>query len=135
MNKGHYSFFIIVLFALGVFAQKIITRDFAYHLLIKKALVDTLNDNVYTSKQLILPKSKLIFMDDSIISPGWNSWFFFIDKYPFADWTHPCKYVFVNVNDMSLLIRDGQRGASFPTDILLFQKVPDSIKSVEPIFK
>ena len=124
VNKVFYSFLIMVLFALGVFAQKIITRDFAYHLLIKKELVDSLNDNVSSSKQVLLPHSKLKFMDDSIKSPDWNSWFFLIDKHPFAEWTHQCKYVFVNINDMSLLIQDGQRGASFPTDILLFQKGP-----------
>lgn len=121
--KVFRCFLILLLSSLSVFSQKTVTRDVAYQSLIRNAIIDTLRDNVYSSKQVLLPQSKLIFMDDSLLSPKWNSWFFLIDKHPFADWPHSCKYVFVNVNDMSLLIIEGQKGASFTTDILLFQKV------------
>jgi len=117
-----------------IYAQDFIKRDKAYKILKKNSLVDTLKDNVTVSKQIILPKSILKFMDDKIQSPEWNSWFFLIDKHPFADWTHACKYVFVNVKDTSLIIIDGQKGASFPTDILLLQKVPDEIIQFKPVF-
>ena len=118
-----------------IFAQHYIPREEAYKALKKKNLVDTLKDNVTVSKQIISPKSILKFMDDKIQSPEWNSWFFLIDKHPFADWTHACKYIFVNALDASLIIIDGQKGASFPTDILLLQKVPDEINQFEPVFK
>lgn len=42
---------------------------------------------------------------------------------PFAEWAHPCKYVFVNTIDTTLIVIDGQLGASFPTDVLLRKKV------------
>jgi len=117
-----------------IFAQHSITRNEAYKALIKNNLIDTLSDNVNVSKQIISPKSILKFMDDKIQSPDWNSWFFLIDNHQFANWTHPCKYVFVNASDKSIKIIDGQKGPSFPTDILLNQKIPDELKIKAPVF-
>ncbi len=30
---------------------------------------------------------------------NFDSWFFFIDDAPPANWAHPCRYVFVNINN------------------------------------
>ena len=117
-----------------IFAQHYIPREEAYKALKKNNLIDTITDNVNVSKQIISPKSILEFMGYTIHSPEWNSWFFLIDNHQFANWTHPCKYVFVNIRDTSFIILAGQRGASFPMDILLNQKIPDELKIKAPVF-
>ena len=32
-------------------------------------------------------------------SPYYLSWLFFIDDFPFGNWSHPCRYIYVNVLD------------------------------------
>ena len=105
-----------------IFAQHYIPREEAYKALKKKNLIDTLTDEVWVSTQIISLKTILKFMDDKIQSPEWNSWFFLIDKHPLAEWTHPCKYLFMNTIDTSFIIIDGNKGASFPTVRLLRHK-------------
>ena len=117
--------FILVLLSTCVFAQHTITRDEAFKIIKQKGLVDTLKNTVKASQQILQSKTSLQFMDVSKISPDWNSWFFLIDLQPSAEWGHPCKYVFVNVKDTSLIIINGMRGASFETDYLLMQKSGD----------
>jgi hypothetical protein len=122
-KKVYFTVSFFVLISTFVFAQISVTRDGAYKIIKQKGLVDTLNYNVKVSKQIILPNTILDFMGDSIKSPEWDSWFFLIDMHPFAEWAHPCKYVFVNTIDTSLVIISGQLGPSFPTDVLLRKKV------------
>ena len=101
-----YIIGLFLMFSTFVFTQNQISRDEAYKVLKRRLLVDTLSNNVSGSKQIIAPETILKFMDDSITSPENNNWFFLIDKQPFSDWTHPCKYIFVNVIDTSLTIID-----------------------------
>ena len=116
---------LIFLLSSCVFAQHTITRDEAFKIIKQKGLVDKLKNTVKASQQILQSKTSLQFMDVSKISPDWNSWFFLIDLQPSAEWGHPCKYVFVNVKDTSLIIINGMRGASFETDYLLMQKSGD----------
>lgn len=135
MKKNVFHFIgLFLTFSTFAFTQNQIARDEAYKVLKRRLLVDTLSNNVSVSKQIVPPKTILKFMDDSITSPENNNWFFLIDKEPFSDWTHPCIYIFVNAIDTSLTIIDGQKGASFPTDIILQQDIPDEYKLQMPIF-
>ena len=117
--------FILVLLSTCLFAQHTITRDEAFKIIKQKGLVDTLKNTVKASQQILQSKTSLQFMDVSIMSPDCESWFFLIDLQPSAEWGHPCKYVFVNTKNASLIIFDGMRGASFETDYLLMQKSVD----------
>jgi len=131
-KKIYFTSCLLFLFSTSIFAQNAITRDKAYKIIKQKGLVDTLNYNVKVSKQIISPNTILDFMGDSIKSPEWDSWFFLIDMYPTAEWSHPCKYVFVNTIDTSLIIINGQLGPSFPTDVLLRKKVEGYLPT--PVF-
>lgn len=131
-KKIYFTASLLVLISTFVFAQIPLTRDGAYKVIKQKGLVDTLNYNVKVSKQVILPSTILDFMGDSIKSPEWDSWFFLIDMHPFAEWAHPCKYVFVNIIDASLIIINGQLGPSFPTDVLLRKKIDANLP--KPVF-
>ena len=66
------------------------------------------NVNVFVSKSIVFSGSpiKTIYRDEK--SPQFDSWFFFIDDRPFASWTHPCRYVFVNIKDGSYTVFDKQ---------------------------
>lgn len=114
-------FSIFLLISNDGFTQKNPERNALYKILKKKGMVDTLDYDVWASKQVVLPNTNLKFMDITVKSPEWKSWFFLIDIKPFCDWQHPCKYVFVNPVDKSFRIIDGVRGASFPTVCLLHQ--------------
>jgi len=116
---------LIFLLSSCVFAQQTITRDEAFKIIKQKELVDTLTNDVKVHQEIIPSKTVLDFMGESMTSPEWDSWFFLIDLQPDANWGHPCKYVFVNTKNASLIIFDGMRGASFETDYLLMQKSVD----------
>jgi len=107
--------FMLFLLTTYAFSQNTITRDEAFKIIKQKGLVDTLTNNVGGSNQIIPPNTVIKLMTDSIISPSFTSWFFFIDLEPDADWAHPCKYIYVNINDSSLIILKNQ----FPVDLAL----------------
>lgn len=110
---------LLVILLTYVFAQNTITRDKAYSIVKQKIYINMQKNNVGVSKQIISPNTIIPSMQDSITSPAWNSWFFFIDYYPYDNWGHPCKYVFVNSIDTSLIIIDGSRNVYLPMDTLL----------------
>ena len=112
----------LVLFSTFVFAQNTMNRDEAYKIIKQKGLVDTLENTVRVSTQIIPPQTAIKLMIDSLISPASNCWFFLIDLKPYYDWAHPCKYIFLNTTDSSLTIINGQFDAYIPTDVLLWQK-------------
>lgn len=121
-------FFITLLLAIitiEVFSQNVITREKAYKIIKQKGLVDTLTNNVAGSKQTIPPNTVIKFAIDSMISPSFNSWLFFIDLQPDDDWSHPCKYIFVSEIDGSLVILDKVLPADLPLEYVLKHKRAD----------
>lgn len=57
---------------------------------------------------------------DTLISPSFDSYAFFIDEYPYQNWGHPCRFLFVNIEN-----------GAISTDVCLFP--PKDITSWEPI--
>lgn len=51
---------------------------------------------VYVSKKILPGGSTIKTMVADEVSPQAASWFFFIDDAPFASWSHPCRYVYVD---------------------------------------
>ncbi|MCD8029719.1 MAG: C13 family peptidase [Bacteroides sp.] len=45
-------------------------------------------------------------MNGEISSPDYASWFVFIDEHPFANWEHPCKYVFIHAETGKYELRE-----------------------------
>ena len=124
-TKVFFTTCLLVLLSTCVFAQQTLTRDEAFKIIKQKGLVDTLQNNVAGSKQIITPNTVIKFVFDSIISPSFKSWFFLIDMYPSFDWGHPCKYVFVNTIDGSLIQLNNQSPVDLPLILLLEQKEPN----------
>jgi hypothetical protein len=131
MRKNLFvSLFLFALLSTHTFAQNPISREEAYNIIKQKGLVDTLNNNVQVSKQIIPPNTEIKLWQTSIKSPASDSWVFLVDLNVFAAWTHPCKYVFVNTLDASLKILDSESPPDIELDYLLFQKEPDNLPHI-----
>ena len=54
------------------------------------------NIDVYVSKDTVHPKTTIECYYSTELSPNYTSWLFFIDDVPFGNWSHLCRYVYVN---------------------------------------
>lgn len=75
-------------------------REQAWTIVRHKLLNDNVNDVEVSCYEKVIPaKSKIKTIISDVDTPSFDSWFFFIDDKPFANWEHPCRYAFVNIND------------------------------------
>ena len=95
MRKQAICIFTLLFFAISVNAE--ITQEQA--LLIIYANIDTTNVDIYISKNRLDARQSLQTVVDTLVSPSYQSWLIFIDEHPFANWSHACKYIFVNVDN------------------------------------
>ena len=80
------------------FTKGDIPRDIAYELALKELNVSLKNVDIWATKEK-LPANTTMEAGASIItSPGTESWLFFVDEDPLANWGHDCRYVFVDMN-------------------------------------
>ncbi len=96
--------FTLLFFAISASAE--ITQEQALSIIYTN--IDTVGVDIYISKNKLNARQSLHTMVDTIISPSYSSWLIFVDEHPFANWSHECKYVFVNVNNgnYEVLTRD-----------------------------
>ncbi|MCF8360909.1 MAG: C13 family peptidase [Prolixibacteraceae bacterium] len=82
-----------------------ISKDDAYKILQEK-IIDGQEGkvNIYVSKDVVKADTQIKTLFQSEVSPNFDSWFFFIDDFPFASWSHPCRYVYVNAKDGSVTV-------------------------------
>ncbi len=67
------------------------------------------NVNVYVLNRLMEAETSFKSTYGEEVSPKFDSWFFFIDDMPNANWEHPCRYVFVNSTTGEYHIYNKQR--------------------------
>jgi len=75
------------------------SRNDATDLILTQILADNLeNVNVYSSFNT-LPENGFIplWHGQDLENPYSLSWYFFVDDMVFANWEHPCRYIFVDV--------------------------------------
>ena len=75
-----------------------ITREEAYGLARKKLDVSMDEVDIYASIRRLAPGTTFRLGEKSLTSPVGESWLFFVDDQPQANWEHPCRYVFVDMN-------------------------------------
>lgn len=46
----------------------------------------------------------MLIDDDKETSPGHTSWLFFVNDYPTANYSHPCRYVYVYTNNAKYVV-------------------------------
>ncbi len=79
-----------------------ISRDLAWEIVKRKVLNNQLEKiDVFVYKNPIqantIIHTESSSSDNYDQSPDYTSWFFFIDDIPFGNWSHPCRYIYVNV--------------------------------------
>lgn len=101
MKKTSLFFVYLVLTFIGFIneANAQITQSEAYEL-VKNNLgtnrLDTLE--IFASKQIMPAFSSIDIAIETITSPDYSSWMFFIDEKPTENWSHACRYIFVGSN-------------------------------------
>lgn len=103
--------FLILTFCISVFcfSQKNKELNRAIEFIKEFIPEDSLNKmNVYISREELKPKTKIKLFNKEILSPDYNSWFVFIDDMPNKGWTHPCRYVFMNLKNNEYMIIKGK---------------------------
>ena len=122
------TLYILIFYNVAVQGQSDITQNRAWEIVKNDILKGNLQDiNVFVSKSVISANSpiKTIYHDEK--SPDFDAWFFFIDDNPFASWTHPCRYIFVNIKDGTYIILNKQLPPLFDQmDVLIERKLKTS---------
>lgn len=57
--------------------------------------MDTSNIEIYSKNAKVSPNDTIILIDSFVVAPQYESWLFFIDECPYANWGHRCRYVFI----------------------------------------
>jgi tetratricopeptide (TPR) repeat protein len=74
-----------------------ITKQDAKDWILKELLKEKLGKvDVYISKDIVRKKDGLKLWKKQLAVPYTECWIFFVDEMPFANWEHPCSYIFVN---------------------------------------
>lgn len=97
-----------------LFAQ--FTRQQAIHKVLNEIVVaDTGNINVYSAYDLLTNNDSIVLaFDTTLVCPYNYNWFFYIDDYPIANWSHPCRYIFIDtVSGNYQIMNQHQFPASF----------------------
>ena len=81
-----------------IIANSQVSQDSALAIL-RNNIVNYDDCDVYTVNSTIGIDDTIQLLNSGIIIPPQsNSWMFFVDEMPLANWSHPCKYVFINAN-------------------------------------
>lgn len=77
------------------------TKQQADNLVLNTLLISDLeSSDVYSFDTLICQHDTIWHFDGSFIKSPYNTaWAYFVDDYPFANWVHPCRYIFVNTTN------------------------------------
>ena len=109
MKKSFLFLLLLICILLPTYSQIQISQDSAFGILKSDILgVSWQSMEIYTLKNPIDANSVINTQDSCVISPDSKSWFFFVDIEPTSEWWHPCKYVFINTTDGSILEVDTQ---------------------------
>lgn len=106
--KKHFSWIFIAIIAISSCQENY--KDYIpFNIEDIKSMEDV---NIYVSKETIKPSTEIEGFGRSITSPNFESWFVFIDLHPFANWMHPCQYIFIDAKTGKRTVID----ENFPPD-------------------
>jgi len=89
-------FILAALFANQLSAN--ITRSDAINIVMNNIVATDSNSvNVYISRSTSLTNNKIELVYKDLLCPYSENWVFFIDDDVTANWSHPCRYVFVDI--------------------------------------
>ncbi|CAM1363455.1 conserved exported hypothetical protein [Tenacibaculum litopenaei] len=100
--------------------QAQISLEEAFKLLQEKELITNEYEQwVYAAERPLKQGEEIKAFNQVVRGPKQASWFFFLDDNPYANWQHPCRYVFVGVETGELQLVKG----STPPDWIHEMKV------------
>lgn len=103
MNKKIIALLLSIFVSINV--QSHIEKKTAIELVKTQLRIDSVsNVNMYVSKTLIPPKTQFATLFGTKTSPDFYSWLIFIDDYPFANWSHACRYIYVDSQNSNVII-------------------------------
>lgn len=109
-------FFSCLLFAFNahLYSENLLSQYDAWTIVKSQVLKgDTSNINVYVSNSTYEANSSIRTILRTEKTPDFISWFFFVDDDPFTNWEHSCRYIFVNAEDGSFIVRNNTRPPLF----------------------
>lgn len=80
------------------FTKGDIPRDIAYQLALKELNVSLKDVDIWATKEKLPTNTKIEAGASIVTSPNSESWLFFVDEIPMANWGHDCQYLFVDMN-------------------------------------
>lgn len=91
------------------------SRQQADNLVLNQVLSGQLSKvDVYSPADIQTGQNTIMQYDNSVLNlPYPSNWVFFIDDLPFANWNHPCRYVFINTSDGNYAIINSNK---YPVD-------------------
>lgn len=90
----------------------------AYELVKKNLKGLSLNEvSISVYNEVLPPKTEIkrATWREPLITPATESWMFFVDEDPFANWGHECRYIFVDARHHVSVVKDGMP-PSMPDD-------------------
>lgn len=92
----------VFLYTFAINAQKNISREEAWSFVKTQLLKsDTSRISAYSPSGIVKANSIINSNGDMEESPNYDSWFFFIDDNPLANWSHSCRYIYVSNEDLT----------------------------------
>ena len=77
-----------------------ITEHEAFNILENKVITKSLDSlEIFVTKTLLPNNTEVTSYSNTILKTTEDSWMFFIDEQPFENWSHQCKYVFINSSE------------------------------------
>ena len=85
-----------------------LSQEQAYELVKKNLKGLSLNEvSISVYNEVLPPKTELKRMGgELLVSPAAESWMFFVDEIPLANWGHPCRYIFVDARHHVSVVKD-----------------------------
>lgn len=88
---------IILLLITCNFVDAIISQEEARNMVLEQILIDEIgNVDVYEFASIITTDTLFLYNDKTIENPYSSNWVYFIDDLIFAQWEHPCRYIFID---------------------------------------
>lgn len=99
--KTNRIFLSFVALCYAFICQAQFTKNQADDLIINQVLAgQTGTINVFTFPDSLNSPSQILQADSTLIaSPFPRSWIYFVDDFPFANWNHPSRYIFINIDN------------------------------------
>lgn len=103
MNKI-FATMMLLLLNLNIYAADL-TKNEATHLVLSHLSIDSTSCEMYVFDEIKKAGSTIKLLTSQLTIPSYDSWVYFVDDKPFANWGHSCRYVFVNTKTGQLEVQ------------------------------